>query len=79
MPLARTVINNHHVQSIVKGSNSSATTTKGTLNEATVQMEQEPSAVYFLAEQQAGAAATLYLYETLKPLFLWLSQVVQRF
>lgn len=39
-------------------------------------MEQEPSAVYFLAEEQAGAAATLYLYQTSKPLFLCLSQVV---
>lgn len=40
------------MQRIVKGSNSSAATTTGTLNEAIVQMEQEPSAVYFLAEDK---------------------------
>lgn len=49
MPLASTVINNCHVQRIVKGSNLPATTTKVTVNEAIMQIKQEPSALYFLA------------------------------
>lgn len=52
MPLANTVINNWHVQRIVRGSNLPATTTKVTVNEAIIQIKQEPSALYFLAADE---------------------------
>lgn len=49
MPLASTVINNCHVQKLVKGSNLPATTTKIIVSEVIMQIKQDPPTLFFLA------------------------------
>lgn len=60
MPLASTVISNCHVQRIVKGSNLPATT-EVTVNEAIMQIKEEPSALYFLAAEKQMLEHVIYI------------------